>query len=92
VTGLQSANYYWQGESDDVQSEHRINGRYDNNWKFTDRAATLSFLECGLKRNLNVNQELRLTGGNSSQPASLMTMDSTDADVSTVFNIAWKKC
>jgi hypothetical protein len=95
ASGLQSANYYWQGSSDDQRSTHRLNGGFEGNWKFSDRAHAVSYLPCGQKRNLNVNQELRVTGGPSDRArktASVMTMDSTDVDVSTVYNIAWRKC
>lgn len=95
ATGYQSANYYWQGHSNEYRSENQIDGEYEGNWRFTDRAETIDFLPCSQKRNLNINQELRVKGSNSDKKkktTSLMTLDSTDVDVSTVFNIAWRRC
>lgn len=91
ATALEKANYYFMGDSANSSVSHNITGPWDDNWQATDAvdAAALVFAPCGVTRNLNVNTELRVSGGTGS---SYITMDSTDASVSTIYHFAWKKC
>jgi hypothetical protein len=96
ATGLQRANYYFQGTSPTVPKSHAFDGPYSDNWQTTDRTdvASLVWAPCGESRNLNVNTELRVNAGTSdpAKSTSFMAMDSTDGSVRTEYHLSWKKC
>ncbi|MFD9903512.1 DUF4360 domain-containing protein [Streptomyces sp. NPDC059063] len=95
VTGMEKASYYFQGSSETTSESHRWRGPYGDNWQATDSKPweELDWAPCGAQRNLNVNTELRvLLGASDSDKTSFMTMDSTDAKVSSVYTLAWKRC
>ncbi|GAA2435738.1 DUF4360 domain-containing protein [Streptomyces macrosporus] len=96
ATALQKAQYYFQGSAQTASSSHGFAGPFDSNWQTTDKTEVgeLVWAPCGVERNFNINTELRVDGGDSNvkETTSFMTMDSTDGAVSTVYNIAWKKC
>ena len=96
ATGLERANYYFQGQSATAYIQHPFAGPYDDNWQATDEVdlAAMVFAPCGEQRNLNINTELRVNGGTSdlTKTTSLMTMDSADAEINTVYHFAWEHC
>ncbi len=94
ATGTQKASYYFQGSPNTEQRSHPCSGPYDDNWQATDETdwAQLVYAPCGVQRNFNINTELRVSAGSSSDEVSFMTMDSTDGDISTVYHLAWKEC
>lgn len=87
--GVERANYYFQGESQNTPRTHTFNGPMSDNWQATDRTEVgkIVYAPCGEQRMLNVNTQLRVQGG-----ASFMTMDSTDASFSSKYHFSWKKC
>ena len=95
-SGYEAANYYFQGESQNARAQHNFVGPKDGDWTTTDVAgvASLSFLPCGEMRNLNVNTELRVYAGSSDTKTktSMLTMESTDTSLTTIYHLAWKKC
>lgn len=94
--GLQKASYYFQGSAETAEQSHRLSGPYSDNWHTRDTTdySALVWAACGAEKNVNINSELRVSGGtsNTEESTSFITMDSTDADVSTVFQLAWKRC
>ncbi|MGA4844192.1 DUF4360 domain-containing protein [Streptomyces sp. G45] len=94
VSGVEKASYYFQGSPETESESHRWRGPYADNWQATDTKPweDLDWAPCGAKRNLNVNTELRVLGATDSDKTSFMTMDSTDAKVSSVYRLAWKPC
>ncbi|MGP3690665.1 DUF4360 domain-containing protein [Streptomyces sp. IBSNAI002] len=96
ANAVERAGYYFQGMPQTTQRSHRFDGPYDDNWQATDRTeySDLVWAPCGEKRNFNINTELRVNPGTSNPrtQTSFMTMDSTDASVSTVYHVAWKEC
>jgi hypothetical protein len=97
VSALQRVNYYFQGQSQTGFVSHSINyngGSYNDNWQATDSVGleALVFAPCGDRRNLNLNTELRLSALSPQRSVSYVTMDSTDADISTKYNFAWARC
>lgn len=95
ATGLEKANYYFQGLSRTVPVSHPLSGPYDDDWQNTDEtdSASLVYAPCGEERNFNINTELRVAAGTSDPSKnSFMTMDSTDNSVQTVYHFAWKQC
>lgn len=96
ASGYEAANYYFQGHSQTTRIRHDFKGPMDDVWQKTDTVgiASLSFLPCGERRYLNINTELRVSGGwsDTKKHLSLISMDSTDANLKTIYRVAWKKC
>lgn len=93
ATGIQEANYYWQGESSNATVTHTFQGPLTGMWKARDIAAVLAYAPCGTTRNLNINTSLRVDKGSANASSvSFLTMRSQTNDVWTLFNVAWKKC
>ncbi|MFG3258102.1 DUF4360 domain-containing protein [Streptomyces sp. NPDC048172] len=94
-TGLQKASYYFQGSPDTTRQSHKFAGPLSDNWQTRDSTdySALVWAPCGEDKNFNINSELRVNAGSSgAKDTSFMSMDSTDGSVSTVFQLAWKKC
>lgn len=95
ATGMEQANYYFQGTAPTARVAHKFSGPFENDWETVDStdAASLVFEPCGVDRLLNVNTELRVAAG-SSDPSdtSFMTMDSTDGSIHTTYHFAWLQC
>ena len=94
--GTQIASYYFQGEPRTTRIRHDFAGYTDGDWQRTDTVgvSSLSFLPCGDRRYLNINTELRVNGGSSNtrRSTSMLTMDSTDGSIDTVYHVVWKRC
>jgi len=93
--GYQAANYYFQGDSHTARARHDFTGYLDDLWETTDVVGigALVWAPCGATRYLNINTELRVGLGTSDpKVTSQLTMDSTDANLATVYHLAWKKC
>jgi hypothetical protein len=92
----EQANYYFQGDSHTARARHDFKGPAETDWQTTDVVGleSLVWARCGALRYFNINTELRVGAGTSDPKVnpSMLTMDSTDADLSTVFHVAWKKC
>jgi len=93
ATASQRANYYFQGMSQGTYTNHPLTAPLDDNWIASDDVpvAAQVWHPCGEMRNLNINTELRVAKGTSTD-ASFVTMDSTDGSISTVYHFAWKHC
>ncbi len=93
ASGLQKAQYYFQGSSQTASSEETFAGPYNDNWHAnkTTEWAGLVWSPCGEDKNVNINTELRVSSG-SSNDTSFMTMDSTDGAVSTTYHLSWQEC
>jgi hypothetical protein len=96
ANGTARANYYFQGSPQTVPRSHTFYGPYNDNWQASDVTdwGQLVWAPCGVKRNFNINTELRVNKGTSDtkRTTSFMTMDSTDASISTIYRFAWKTC
>lgn len=93
---IERANYYFQGSPSTSYIEHRFNGAFSDDWHARDsvEVADLVWAPCGVLRNFNINTELRAYVGTSDPrtTTSFITMDSTDASISTTYHFAWKEC
>ncbi|HWS36722.1 MAG TPA: DUF4360 domain-containing protein [Actinoplanes sp.] len=93
ASAQQRANYYFQGMTVGAYANHAITAPLDDNWLITDQIPLTSqvFRPCGEQRNLNINTELRVTRG-SSTDVSYLTMDSTDGSIETLYHLNWMRC
>ncbi|GLZ28794.1 hypothetical protein Lesp02_09840 [Lentzea sp. NBRC 105346] len=96
ASGLEKANYYFQGMSPTAYSTHSYAGPLTDNWQATDttEVAAIVYHPCGELRNFNINTELRVNAGSSdtTKTTSFMSMDSTDGNIETTYHFAWKTC
>jgi hypothetical protein len=96
ASGLQRANYYFQGMSQTAHVDHPLKGPLSDNWQATDitDVAQLVYSPCGEQRNFNINTELRALVGTSDpkKTTSFVTMDSTDGSIKTLYHFTWKTC
>lgn len=95
ANATQKASYYFQGSPDTASRTHPFNGPYDDDWQATDSTdwGQLVWAPCGVKRNFNINTELRVNAGTSDPKTnSFMAMDSTDGAIQTIYHLAWKEC
>ncbi|MEU7530988.1 DUF4360 domain-containing protein [Saccharothrix sp. NPDC042600] len=96
ATGVERANYYFQGMSPTAYKTHNYSGPLSDDWQATDtvEVAAIVYHPCGERRNFNINTELRVNAGtsNPNTTTSFMSMDSTDGSVNTVYHFAWKVC
>ncbi|MFI9237301.1 DUF4360 domain-containing protein [Streptomyces sp. NPDC053079] len=96
ATGLERANYYFQGMSQTAYVNHHFTGPVNDNWQTTDTTEieALIYAPCGAMRYFNVNTELRVDAGTSdpTKTTSFVAMDSTDSSISTLYHFAWKTC
>jgi hypothetical protein len=93
ATASQRANYYFQGMSQTTFTNHPIAAPLDDNWFASDLVpvAAVVWHPCGELRNLNINTELRVAKGTSTD-TSFLTMDSTDGSIATTYHFAWRHC
>lgn len=96
ATGLERANYYFQGSPATAYISHSFTGPLADDWTTTDSVdvASLVWSPCGDLRNFNINTELRVSAGTSNPKTttSFMTMDSTDGELNTIYHFAWQHC
>ena len=93
ASASQRANYYFQGMTQSTFTSHPVVAPLDDNWIASDEVpvAAVVWHPCGELRNLNINTELRVAKGTSTE-ASFLTMDSTDGSISTTYHFAWRQC
>jgi hypothetical protein len=96
ATAKLTTSVYFQGLSETLRATHNFKGALDDLWQETDtvEVAALVYQPCGEKRLLNVNTDLRAALGTSDpkKTTSLITMDSTDGSVTTLYHFAWLSC
>lgn len=84
-------NYRFQGDPqvNRTFSLTGATGSQGTNWDRHDTIAALTWSPCGEDRLLIANSRLTIAGTGSS---AYITMDSTDVEFSTVFNLLWTYC
>jgi hypothetical protein len=96
ASGVERANYYFQGYTQTTFVQHTITGPLDDDWQFGDSTdiASVSWAPCGEQRYLNINTELRAQAGssNTKTTTSYLSMDSTDGSITTKYHLAWQAC
>ena len=67
-------------------------GPTDGDYEFTDRAPVIAFAPCHRDVGLNVNTELRTYRGSDPSYLNVLTMDSTDVSMGTIYHLAFHRC
>lgn len=92
ATGLQRANYYFQGSSENNYVDHALTGPLNEDFRHTDITG-LVFQPCGKSRNLNINTELRVDSGTADPSrANVISMETSGERISTLYHFTWNKC
>jgi len=92
TTGMQKSSYYFAGDAATAEVQRTFQGPVVDNWDVTHQAESYIWAPCKTKRNININSEIRVASRSATTPTSIMTMDSTDTSVSTIYQFSWKRC
>jgi hypothetical protein len=90
--GTLSASYYYAGLPATYQQQHQIYGLTDGDYEFTDKAPVVAYAPCHFNTTLNVNTEVRAYAGSDKSYLNILTMDSTDVAMSTIYQLTFKQC
>lgn len=90
--GTVAASYYFAGLPGTVTQSHQIRGATDRDYEFDDRATVVTWAPCKTSVGLNINTELRAYSGSDPSYLNLLTMDSTDVSLGTIYHLAFRKC
>ena len=83
--GTLSASYYYAGLPGTYRQQHPMFGPTDGDYEFNDRAPVVAFAPCHRDVGLNVNTELRTYRGSDPSYLSVLTVDSTDVSMGTIY-------
>ena len=90
--GTLSASYYFGGLPGPYRQNHSIYGAVDNNYEFNDQVPVVAYVPCRVQATLNINTALNLYRGTDPSFFNLLTMDSTDVNMSTLYHLAFRQC
>ena len=90
--GTLSASYYYACLPGTYRQQHPMFGPTDGDYEFMDRAPIVAFAPCHFHTTLNVNTELRTYRGSDPSYLNVLTMDSTDVNMSTIYHLAFHRC
>ncbi|MDP9797233.1 hypothetical protein J2S43_005745 [Catenuloplanes nepalensis] len=96
ATAYERGVYYWSGDSETTVIENSLTGPFDKDWQFTDEVETgiVSLMPCGEARTFNAKLDLGVRPGtsNAKKEESTISLDSTDVNFSTEFQLKWETC
>ena len=90
--GTVAASYYFAGLPGTAMQSHQLRGATDRDYEFDDRATVVAWAPCRTSVGLNINTELRAYSGSDPSYLNLLTMDSTDVSLGTVYHLSFRKC
>jgi hypothetical protein len=94
ASAVQSAYYYFTGQSPTAETNYSIAGPYSGRWKNTDTTeiAKLVYAPCGVQTNLNINSDLRVRAGTAEAARNWISMDRAHGEVDNIYHLSWIKC
>jgi hypothetical protein len=90
--GTVEASYYFAGLPGTSTQSHRIYGHADRDYEFNDLATVVAWSPCRTAVGLNINTSLRAYSGSSQSYLNLLTMDSTDVSLGTIYHLSFRRC
>jgi hypothetical protein len=90
--GTVAASYYFAGLPGTARQSHRIRGAVDRDYEFNDRANVVTWAPCRTAVGLNIDTELRTYAGFDDSYLNLLTMDSTDVSLGTIYHLVFQRC
>jgi hypothetical protein len=94
VNALQKSTYYFQGDAHQVSGETTLRGSVDTDYHVRDELLLTAevWSPCGGRRSLNINTQVRVDNSRNPRASGLMTVDTIDGVVTTIYNLKWKRC
>ena len=90
--GALAASYYFSGLSGTNRQYHSLYGPVDNNYEFNDQTPVVAYAPCRFHATLNINTALNVYRGSDPSFFNLLTMDSTDVNMSTLYQLTFRQC
>ena len=90
--GTVAASYYFARPAGNRRQSHVIRGRTDRDYEFNDLATVVAWAPCRTAVGLNINTSLRAYVGSDQSYLNLLTMDSTDVSLGTIYHLAFRRC
>jgi hypothetical protein len=95
ATGTLSTQYWFVGQAQTGQIRRDFSGPFQDDWQATDEVPleAVQWMPCRTTYPLNINSQLIARAG-SKHPGttSLMSMDATDSEITTLYNVSWRQC
>jgi len=94
VTANQRTYYYFPGNQATCDAPPVVgaqSGYYNNRCTF-GLGPTLVFCPCGVDSVLNINTNIRVSNANNPSGSGMITRDSNDISLITIFNFYWRTC
>lgn len=88
VTAVQKSIYYFSGEISQASAASTFNGPLAKDYLARDTLGLVSWSPCGSALPLNINTQVRLSGGRTGQ----ITTDSVDNKVKHILGFQWRRC
>eukprot|EP00244_Chara_vulgaris_P009164 TRINITY_DN381_c0_g2_i4.p2 TRINITY_DN381_c0_g2~~TRINITY_DN381_c0_g2_i4.p2 ORF type:complete len:207 (+),score=33.05 TRINITY_DN381_c0_g2_i4:172-792(+) len=93
VVGTLAASYYYSGVTGTISTLRTLPAKFNDNFEFTDKFATLAYAPCGMRRNLNLKSEVRVVPPRWPRGRKgIISVDSQDLKLSQIFRLVWKRC
>lgn len=95
ATGTLDTQYWFVGWPMTGRIRREFRGPLQDNWQATDDVplAAVQWMPCRANYPLNINSQLIVRAGRvNPNTTSLMTMDATDSQITTLYNITWRPC
>lgn len=94
VKAVQSATYYFSGETKQAKTESVIEGPRNSDYLINDEVPFTSVVwaPCGRQASLNINSQVRVDNSANRDGQGLMQNDSMDGKVEYVVGLKWQKC
>jgi hypothetical protein len=90
--GALAANYYYAGVTGTYRQNHPLYGSADSDYEFDDQAPVVTYAPCRFHTTLNISTELKVYPGTDPSYFNMLTMDSTDVNMSTIYQLTFRQC
>ncbi|KAJ3007068.1 hypothetical protein HKX48_009324 [Thoreauomyces humboldtii] len=94
VNGLQTSNYYFQGDHQTVSTQCPLSGPMTDDYEVSKQVTfgSLSWSPCGEDSNININTSIFVDNSKATKSSGLLTTDSVDGKVTQIYGFTWQKC
>jgi hypothetical protein len=90
--GSLAASYYYAGVSGTYRQNHSLYGPTDNDYEFDDQAPLVVYAPCRFHTTLNINTALKVYRGTDPSFFNLLTVDSSDVNMTTIYQLTFRQC
>ncbi|GAA3388493.1 DUF4360 domain-containing protein [Cryptosporangium minutisporangium] len=95
ATGTLDTQYWFVGQPMTGRIQREYRGPFQDNWQATDEVpiSAVQWMPCRANYPLNINSQLIVRAGSvNPNTTSLMTMDATDSQITTLYGVTWRAC